>query len=173
MIRSALLVAAAMLMSTQLQAKTCELSIDSTDQMTFTTNELKVAADCTEVKLTLNHVGQMAKNVMGHNWVLTKTADYMPVAQDGMKAGADNDYLVADDARIIAHTALIGGGESATPLGGPGGVLGPRPQDALDLGAGRSRDDVERHERGVGLRRRGEAGLARAVERFGGRAHDT
>jgi len=112
MIRSALLVAAAMLMSTQLQAKTCELSIDSTDQMTFSTNELKVAADCTEVKLTLNHVGQMAKNVMGHNWVLTKTADYMPVAQDGMKAGADNDYLVADDARIIAHTALIGGGES-------------------------------------------------------------
>ncbi|MFA5589932.1 MAG: azurin [Lysobacteraceae bacterium] len=112
MIRSALLVAAALLMSTQLQAKTCELSIDSTDQMTFTSNELKVDADCTEVKLTLNHVGKMAKNVMGHNWVLTKTADYMPVAQDGMKAGADNDYLVADDARIIAHTALIGGGES-------------------------------------------------------------
>ena len=114
MIRSALLVAAALLMSTQLQAKTCELSIDSTDQMTFTSNELKVDADCTEVKLTLNHVGKMAKNVMGHNWVLTKTADYMPVAQDGMKAGADNDYLVADDARIIAHTALIGGGESAS-----------------------------------------------------------
>ena len=112
MIRSALLVAAALLMSTQLQAKTCELSIDSTDQMTFTINELKVDADCTEVKLTLNHVGKMAKNVMGHNWVLTTTADYMPVAQDGMKAGADNDYLVADDARIIAHTALIGGGES-------------------------------------------------------------
>ena len=112
MIRSALLVAAALLMSTQLQAKTCELSIDSTDQMTFTSNELKVDADCTEVKLTLNHVGKMAKNVMGHNWVLTTTADYMPVAQDGMKAGADNDYLVADDARIIAHTALIGGGES-------------------------------------------------------------
>ncbi|MEJ5207277.1 azurin [Denitratimonas sp. CY0512] len=112
MIRSALLVAAALLMSTQLQAKTCELSIDSTDQMTFTSNELKVDADCTEVKLTLNHVGKMAKNVMGHNWVLTKTADYMPVAQDGMKAGADNDYLVADDTRIIAHTALIGGGES-------------------------------------------------------------
>lgn len=112
MIRSALLVAAALLMSTQLQAKTCELSIDSTDQMTFTSNELKVDADCTEVKLTLNHVGKMAKNVMGHNWVLTKTADYMPVAQDGMKAGADNDYLVADDARVIAHTALIGGGES-------------------------------------------------------------
>ena len=112
MIRSALLVAAALLMSTQLQAKTCELSIDSTDQMTFTSNELKVDADCTEVKLTLNHVGKMAKNVMGHNWVLTKTPDYMPVAQDGMKAGADNDYLVTDDARIIAHTALIGGGES-------------------------------------------------------------
>ena len=114
MIRTILIAAAALLMSSQLQAKTCELSIDSTDQMTFSAKEMKVAADCTEVKLTLHHVGKMAKNVMGHNWVLTTTADYQPVAQDGMKAGLNNDYLVAGDDRIIAHTALIGGGESDT-----------------------------------------------------------
>ncbi len=112
MIRSILIAAAALLMSSQIQAKTCELSIDSTDQMTFSAKELSVAADCTEVKLTLHHVGKMAKNVMGHNWVLTKTPDYQPVAQDGMKAGLDNDYLQAGDARIIAHTKLLGGGES-------------------------------------------------------------
>ncbi len=112
MIRSILIAAAALLMSSQLQAKTCELSIDSTDQMTYSAKELSVAADCTEVKLTLHHVGKMAKNVMGHNWVLSKTADYQAVAQDGMKAGPDKDYLPTDDARIIAHTKLLGGGES-------------------------------------------------------------
>ena len=112
MIRSILIAAAALLMSSQIQAKTCELSIDSTDQMSFSAKELSVAADCTEVKLTMHHVGKMAKNVMGHNWVVTKTPDYQAVAQDGMKAGLDHDYLPADDARIIAHTKLLGGGES-------------------------------------------------------------
>ncbi|MCY1552809.1 Azurin [compost metagenome] len=29
-----------------------------------------------------------------------------------MTAGLDKDYLKADDARIIAHTKMIGGGES-------------------------------------------------------------
>jgi len=114
MLRTSLLAAAALLLSTQLQAKTCELSIDSTDQMTFSAKELTVAADCTEVKLTLHHVGKLAKNVMGHNWVLTKTADYQPVASEGMKAGVDNDYLTPNDARVIAHTSLIGGGESTS-----------------------------------------------------------
>lgn len=112
MIRTILIAAAALLMSTQLQAKTCELTIDSTDQMTFSASELKVGTDCTEVKLTLTHSGKLAKNVMGHNWVLSKTADYQPIAQDGMKAGADHDYVQADDARVIAHTKLIGAGET-------------------------------------------------------------
>lgn len=112
MIRSTLLAAAALLLSSQLQAKTCELEIDSTDQMTFSTKEMKVASDCTEVKLTLTHSGKMPKAAMGHNWVLTATADYQAVAQDGLKAGVANDYLQADDARVIAHTKLIGGGES-------------------------------------------------------------
>ena len=112
MLRTISLAVAVLLFSSQIHAKTCELSIDSTDQMTFSTKELKVASDCTEVTLTLHHVGKMAKNVMGHNWVLTKTADYQAVASEGMKAGAGSDYLPADDARIIAHTKLIGGGES-------------------------------------------------------------
>lgn len=112
MIRNILIAAAVLLMSTQIQAKTCELTIDSTDQMSFSAKELKVGTDCTEVKLTLTHSGKMAKNVMGHNWVLTKTADYQPVAQDGMKAGLDNDYVQADDARVITHTKVIGAGET-------------------------------------------------------------
>ena len=51
---------------------------------------------------------------MGHNWVLTKTADYTAVANAGMAAGLDKDYLPVDDKRIIAHTKVIGGGESTS-----------------------------------------------------------
>ena len=36
---------------------------------------LAVAADCTEVKLTLKHTGKLPAAAMGHNWVLVKTAD--------------------------------------------------------------------------------------------------
>jgi len=34
-----------------------------------------------------------------------------PVATDGMAAGIEKNYLKEDDARIIAHTKIIGAGE--------------------------------------------------------------
>ncbi len=91
-------------------AKTCKLSISGDDQMQFNKSELVVGADCDKVELTLKHTGQMAKNAMGHNWVLTETGAYEDVAQKGSEAGLDNDY-VPDDDRVIASTDLIGGGE--------------------------------------------------------------
>ena len=56
-------------------AKTCELSIDGNDAMQFSKPTLAVAADCTEVKLTLKHTGKLPRTAMGHNLVLGKTAD--------------------------------------------------------------------------------------------------
>ncbi|MFC3195668.1 azurin [Marinicella sediminis] len=103
-----------MLLSLSTQAKICELSINSTDQMKFDQTELSVDADCTTVKLTLNHTGQLAKNVMGHNWVLSKTSDFQSVAQAGMTAGLDNHYVPVNDDRVLAYTEVIGGGESTT-----------------------------------------------------------
>ena len=49
---------------------------------------------------------------MGHNVVITATADYQAVAQDGLNAGPAGDYIRADDPRVIAHTEIIGGGET-------------------------------------------------------------
>jgi azurin len=46
--------------------------------------------------------------------VLTHSNDKAGVIADGMKAGAANSYEKPNDARIIAHTKLIGGGESDT-----------------------------------------------------------
>lgn len=96
------------------QAETCELTINSNDQMQFDQQEMTIDSSCTEVKLTLNHTGKLAKNVMGHNWVLTQTADFQAVAQAGMTAGLDNNHVPVGDDRVLAHTEVIGGGESTS-----------------------------------------------------------
>jgi|SRR5690554_1914757 len=95
-------------------AETCELEIDSNDQMQFDQSEMTIGAECTEVKLTLTHSGTMASNVMGHNWVLTQTSDMQAVATAGMSTGLDNQYLPEDQSKVIAATDIIGGGESTS-----------------------------------------------------------
>jgi azurin len=94
--------------------KVCKLEIAGTDQMSFDKKELVVAPDCTSVELTLKHTGKLPAQAMGHNWVLTKTADVAGVANDGMGAGLPKQYLKDGDARVIAHTKVIGGGQSDT-----------------------------------------------------------
>lgn len=93
-------------------AKTCELAIEGNDSMQFNKKELNVAADCTEVKLSLKHTGKLPKAAMGHNWVLSLETDKTGVIGDSMKAGLAKDYITSNDKRVIAHTKLIGGGES-------------------------------------------------------------
>lgn len=95
-------------------ARVCAVNVDSTDQMTFTQKEIKVAGDCTQVKLTLRHTGKLAATAMGHNWVLTTTADYQPVAMAGMRMKLADSYVPKGDARVLAHTAVIGGGQSTS-----------------------------------------------------------
>ena len=90
----------------------CKVEIGGTDGMAFDKKEIVIAPDCTEVELTLKHVGKLPVAQMGHNWVLTKTADMMPVVNDGAAATAANDYVKKGDARVIAHTKLIGGGQT-------------------------------------------------------------
>jgi azurin len=60
----------------------------------------------------LKHPGSLPKNVMGHNWVLSKEADMQPIATDGLSAGIDKNYLKEGDARVIAHTKIIGANET-------------------------------------------------------------
>jgi len=91
-----------------------ELTIEGNDQMRFNKDRMEVYAGQT-VKLTLTHVGQMAVESMGHNWVLltpgTKIDDFALSALDHK----DNGYIPpnAED-KVITHTEMIGGGESTT-----------------------------------------------------------
>ena len=100
------------LASTQVFAAECKVTVDSTDQMSFNTKEITIDKSCKKFTVELTHSGSLPKNVMGHNWVLTSAADMQPVATDGMAAGIEKNYLKEDDARIIAHTKVIGAKES-------------------------------------------------------------
>ncbi len=95
-------------------AKTCKVAIQGNDAMAFDLPDIKLAADCKQVSLTLTHTGKMASNVMGHNWVLSRTPDFRPLAIAGGRATLADSYLPPGDARVIAFTPVIGGGESTT-----------------------------------------------------------
>ena len=91
----------------------CSLSISGNDQIQFDKKELRVSKSCKEVTVTLKHAGQLAANVMGHNWVLTATSDFQAVASAGQAAGPPN-YTPAGDARVLAASTVIGGGQETT-----------------------------------------------------------
>ena len=110
------MMAAAVLLGTACPAfaDQCQLTIDANDLMQFSARQLTAPASCAEVEVTLHHTGKLPVGTMGHNWVLARTKDSIAVANLGMTAGLQKNYLPTGDARVIAATRLIGGGESAT-----------------------------------------------------------
>ncbi len=94
--------------------KVCKLEINGNDAMQYDKKELKIAADCKAVQLTLKHTGKLPISAMGHNWVLTRTADAMPVNNAGLTAGLARNHVPPGDKRVIAFTPMLGGGQSAS-----------------------------------------------------------
>ena len=93
-------------------AADCAVEIEGNDAMQFNKPTISVPASCKQFTVKLKHVGKLPKTAMGHNWVLSKTADLQAVANDGIAAGAPKDFVKDKDARVIAHTKVIGGGET-------------------------------------------------------------
>ena len=88
------------------------LILNSNDQMLFDKSLLKANAG-EEITLVLNHTGKIAKEFMGHNFVLLKNdTDVDDFAQRAMLA-KDNQYIPEGD-EMIAYTTLIGGGETTS-----------------------------------------------------------
>ncbi len=90
----------------------CATTIESNDAMQYNADSITVPASCTQFTINLKHVGTMAANVMGHNVVIAKEADMAGIAADGASNAAE--HVKEGDARSIAHTKVIGGGESAS-----------------------------------------------------------
>ena len=93
-------------------ADPCKLEISGTDQMQYDKQELTAPGTCKEITVTLHHAGKLPKEAMGHNWVLVNAADFAAVANAGMSAGLASNYVAAGDKRVLAHTKILGGGES-------------------------------------------------------------
>jgi azurin len=109
----ALIAVATFAIGGQAWGQECSLTVEGNDQIQFVQKEMRVSSSCKEVTVTLKHIGQLAANIMGHNWVLSKTGDYMAVAQAGQAAGPPA-YVPAGDPRVIATTDVIGGGQEVT-----------------------------------------------------------
>ncbi|GAB3934003.1 azurin [Larkinella terrae] len=95
-------------------AQTKVLTLSGTDAMQFDTKEFKVKAG-QKIKLTFKHAGKYAKQAMGHNFVLLKSGTDIADFASKANLARDNDYIPKSEAsKIIAHTKLLGGGESDT-----------------------------------------------------------
>ncbi len=94
--------------------KVCKLAIGGNDAMQYDKKELSITADCKTVELTLKHTGKLPISAMGHNWVLTKTGDAMPVNNAGLTVGVAKNHVPPGDKRVLAATSLVGGGQSVT-----------------------------------------------------------
>ncbi|MGB3391873.1 MAG: azurin [Stenotrophomonas sp.] len=95
-------------------ADTCSVTVEGNDAMRYNVANIDVPKSCANFTINLKHAGKMAKNVMGHNVVVAKTADMKGIDSDGIKAGLAADYVKAGDARVIAHSKVVGGGETTS-----------------------------------------------------------
>lgn len=74
-------------------AATCSVDIEGNDMMQFNIKEITISKSCADFTVNLKHTGKLAQNIMGHNWVLTKTPDLMAVSTDATAAGLPNNYV--------------------------------------------------------------------------------
>jgi azurin len=93
-----------------------KLELTGNDAMQYNTKALEVTTG-DKVTLSFKHIGVQPVIAMGHNVVILKAGTAIPtIAQKCMTAKA-TDYIPEDadsKAAIIAHTKLIGGGQSDT-----------------------------------------------------------
>ena len=93
-------------------APNCVVKLKGNDAMQYDLKTATVSASCPKITIELMHTGKMAAQVMGHNVVVSQTADMAAITAAGMKAGAAAGYVPKGDAKMIAATSMIGGGAS-------------------------------------------------------------
>lgn len=106
------LVLASALMATSAYSKTCDVTVEGSDAMSFNTKSIATKG-CKDIKLTLKHTGKLPKAAMGHNIVITAESDMKKTLEAATKAGPAKDYTPGPEGVIVA-TKLLGGGESDT-----------------------------------------------------------
>lgn len=90
------------------------LALTGNDLMKFDKTELKVKSGQV-VTLTLRHAGKGDIKIMGHNFVLLNQGVGIPdFAAKAAAAGQKEDWIPEGGKDVIAHTKMIGGGQTTT-----------------------------------------------------------
>lgn len=92
-------------------ADNCSISLKANDAMQYDLKTATVSAGCATITIELAHTGKLPVTTMGHNVVIAKTADIAAIDSAGIKAGAASHYVAKGDARVIASSTLVGGGQ--------------------------------------------------------------
>lgn len=90
-----------------------EIVISGNDLMQFDKKEIKVKAG-QKVKVTLRHKGKLDLNVMGHNFVILKKGVDIAAFSGKAAVAKDNQYIPKGTQDVLAHTGLIGGGQTTS-----------------------------------------------------------
>lgn len=99
---------------TSLSQAACSFDVEVGDYLKFSTPDMAVEKSCESITVNLKHSGKLPANIMGHNWVLSADADVQTLATEGMSAGLVSNYVTPGDARVLAASSVIGGGESTS-----------------------------------------------------------
>jgi len=105
---------AALLMAGAAHAAPCSIDVEGRPGKQFGPDRIVVPSTCKDYTVRLIHTGRNSKEKAGHNWVLARSEDIDQVMVDGIRAGAEHEFLAPGDARILARTPMLGGGETAT-----------------------------------------------------------
>jgi azurin len=95
-------------------AQDAKIEITGNDQMQFNTKAFEVT-EGQKVVLSFKHIGQLPAVAMGHNVVILKPGTAVPAFATKCAPAKDNGYIPQDEeskAAIVAHTKMLGGGES-------------------------------------------------------------
>jgi azurin len=117
-----LILSSLLLLAGAAHADDCTIELAADDAMKFDKTEVTVSSTCATIAIKLAHVGTLPATAMGHNVVIAAGGDVQAIGTAGMAAGAAANYVPAGDARVIAHTPIVGGGGS-TGASFPGSAL--------------------------------------------------
>jgi azurin len=95
-------------------AEDVKLELTGNDQMQYSVKALEVT-EGQIVTLSFKHIGQLPVVAMGHNVVILKPGTELPAFAAKCAPAKDQGYIPQDEeskALIIAHTKMLGGGES-------------------------------------------------------------
>lgn len=98
----------------QASAQDAKIEITGNDQMQYNIKAFEVT-EGQKVVLSFKHIGQLPAIAMGHNVVILAVGTAVPAFATKCAPAKDNGYIPQDEEskkEIIAHTKMLGGGES-------------------------------------------------------------